>query len=269
MTREMIINELQNKGFNASKQDTVKNGVTFKGIKIETEKRIIPVIYTDQIIEEAINDGKTFEDVVSEIIEIYESCKDVSLNIADFSDKKIMLSHLFIGLQKASSEELVKRNYELDEIESYIYIRGGKDEERYSIKVNEMLLKECNISIDEAWDYAEKNTYEETEITNMAKIISRITGVEFPEDIPMYIVSNKNRDRGASCILNKKIQKEVGKMLNTDKIVALPSSIHEVIVVPYESSEDLDMLSEMVKDVNSEEVTPSEQLSNKAYTINI
>ena len=44
----------------------------------------------------------------------------------------------------------------------------------------------------------------------------------------------------------------------------LPSSIHEVIAVPYQAGMENE-LTEMVNAVNTEEVKPEEILGNKAY----
>lgn len=53
MTREMIITELHNRGYNAEEQNTLKNGVELEGIRILTDSNIAPVIYTKAIIENA------------------------------------------------------------------------------------------------------------------------------------------------------------------------------------------------------------------------
>jgi hypothetical protein len=50
MTREIIINELNNRGYKAEAQNTIKNGVELEGIRILTSGNIAPVIYTEEII---------------------------------------------------------------------------------------------------------------------------------------------------------------------------------------------------------------------------
>lgn len=53
MTREMIITELNNRGYNADSQNSIKNGVVLEGIRISTNRNIAPIIYTEGIIENA------------------------------------------------------------------------------------------------------------------------------------------------------------------------------------------------------------------------
>ena len=67
MTREMIITELQNRGYNAEAQNTIKNGVELEGIRILTDCNIAPVIYTESIISNAEEENKSLDEVVSAI----------------------------------------------------------------------------------------------------------------------------------------------------------------------------------------------------------
>lgn len=49
----------------------------------------------------------------------------------------------------------------------------------------------------------------------------------------------------------------------------LPSSIHEVLIIPYSSLFNLDDLTEMVKEVNATQVEAYEQLADRAYKLTI
>ena len=67
MTREMIITELQNRGYKAVAQSSIKNGVEVEGVCIRTESPIAPIIYTEELIRHAEEEGKSLDDVVSAI----------------------------------------------------------------------------------------------------------------------------------------------------------------------------------------------------------
>ena len=56
--------------------------------------------------------------------------------------------------------------------------------------------------------------------------------------------------------------KKVGELLGADYYV-LPSSIHEVLVLPDNGEMDVKELESMVRDVNAAEVAPHELLSDK------
>ena len=55
-------------------------------------------------------------------------------------------------------------------------------------------------------------------------------------------------------MLNKKVMKAFANLVNTKKIMILPSSIHEMILIPCHDCEyDIESCSEIVKLVNENE----------------
>lgn len=274
MTREMIIAELNNRGYNADSQNSIKNGVVLEGIRISTNSNIAPIIYTEGIIENAEEQHKTLDDVVSAIIGVYESSKTVNFDVKMFFDRDYILNNIYIGMQKDSTEDIEKKACDLEGIESYLYIRGDADKDGYySSKVSRAILENANISECEAWEKAEEHTNAETTITSMAKIMCDMMDMEYSEEMedmtPLYVLTNKSKVKGASAILNKKALAEFGKKHNTDKVVVLPSSVHEMLLVPYTEEIDIDTFSEMVEEVNNAEVDPTERLTDRAYIITL
>lgn len=277
MTRDMIITELQNRGYKADPQSTIKNGVTFDGIRIMTESNVAPVIYTDDIIKRANAENTSLDEVVSAIISTYEAHSSVEFDLNELFNKEVVLSSLYIGLQRVSDEALIKRPCELEGIECYLYIRRDKSKgESYSIKLNKEILDKTNISIEEAWESAEANTYADTTLLSMASVMSEMFGYECEYDtddledmIPMYVLSNKCKCKGASSILNKDKLIEFGKKYNVSKIIVLPSSIHEMLLVPYTEEMSLEAFTEMVSEVNGTEVAPEERLTDRAYVVTL
>ena len=275
MTREMIITELSNRGYKAEAQNTIKNGVELEGIRILTDSNIAPVIYTKAIIENAENENKSLDEVVSAIIGTYESHKSFEFDVNMLFDRDFILNSIFVGLQKVSTEDIEKKLCEdFEGIESYLYIRGEADREgSYSIKVSKAILDRANISEVEAWEQAQTNTEEETSLESMAKVMCEMMNMEYSEDMdemtPFFIISNKSKVKGASAILNKKVLAEFGERYHTNKIVVLPSSVHEMLLVPYTEEIDLDTFSDMVGQVNSSEVDPTEQLVDRAFIITL
>lgn len=85
------------------------------------------------------------------------------------------------------------------------------------------------------------------------------------ESCPMYIISTENNLYGASAILNHNILDKVLGILDTDKIIIIPSSINELLAVPYDDAVDPKMLSDLIAMVNSTEVEPNKVLSNTPY----
>ena len=275
MTREIIINELNNRGYKAEAQNTIKNGVELEGIRILTDNNIAPVIYTEAIIENAENEGKSLDEVVSAIIGTYENHKSFEFDVNMLFDRDFVLNSIYVGLQRVSTEDIEKKLCEdFEGIESYLYIRGEADREgSYSIKVSKAILDRANISEVEAWEQAQTNTEAETSLESMAKVMSEMLGFEYSEEMdeqtPFFIISNTSKVKGASAILNKKVLAEFGERYHTDKIVVLPSSIHEMLLVPYTEEIDIDTFSDMVASVNGSEVEPLDNLVDRAFIITL
>ena len=278
ITREMVINELNNRGYIAKEQKINKNSVELNAIMIEMDGNISPLIYPDEQIEAANNNEITFDDVVNGIIELYEKAKTKNVDLKKFFDKDFILENIYIGLQKKSNEDIVKITNEF-EIEAYLFIRTtDTDDIFYTVTVKPGLLREASIDKNEAWDRARRNTFAETEIIPMAKYMCELTGMKYTDEIeemseinpPIYILTNKIKYRGASAFLNKKALKEICDKNNVTKLVAIPSSIHEFLIQPYYESLgiSIDEFSKMVMEVNTLTVDPVDQLASRAFIIN-
>ena len=80
----------------------------------------------------------------------------------------------------------------------------------------------------------------------------------------MYVLSNPIRSLGAACIAYPEVLDMAGKILDDDYYV-LPSSIHEVVLVPESKGMEPDEMDAMVMDINETQVEEEEILSNHAY----
>lgn len=87
------------------------------------------------------------------------------------------------------------------------------------------------------------------------------------QTVPMYVLTNRQRYYGACCILYQDALKQVSEQLN-DSLFILPSSIHEVIVIPASSADSPEELSGIVQEMNLTEVSPDEILSDHIYYYN-
>jgi len=84
------------------------------------------------------------------------------------------------------------------------------------------------------------------------------------ENERMYVLSNTKGINGAGAILYPNVLQELASKLNSDLYI-LPSSIHEVILLPARDRMSSRALRDMVIDVNSSQVAPEEVLSNEIY----
>lgn len=88
-----------------------------------------------------------------------------------------------------------------------------------------------------------------------------------PEDCPIYVVTNKEKQYGASILLTQGNREELLQIFDNKDLIAIPSSIHEWLVMPRESMDEYGMLADMIKQVNETELAKEDILSNHPYYI--
>lgn len=117
---------------------------------------------------------------------------------------------------------------------------------------------------------ARKNTIESARIGGLMNVLfgsgSRIEDWN-PNGDPMIILTNDKKYNGAGVILCDAVLKAVYRKIG--KFYILPSSIHEVILVPANANAmDPTTLTDLVKTVNTTQVAEEEQLSDDVYIYN-
>lgn len=137
-----------------------------------------------------------------------------------------------------------------------------------------------NISLKELEETARANTQAlfPPVISSMSHVIEQINeeliehgdmdiADELPDpeqSAPFYVLSSTSGVHGAACILYKDILKNFAEGMERD-IIILPSSIHEVLLLPDEEDVSYEDMSQLVTHINSTEVPEEERLSNHVY----
>lgn len=199
-----------------------------------------------------------------------ENITDISMN---FNDPEWILDHITIALQRSSEEEIVKRPSDLDGIEQYLILSGEQDVSFYSVKVVPVLLSNVGITEEQAWDRALENLSMDTQITSLGKVLSDMMGFAYDGSMDsgmrFHVITNSRKCKGAATIMNRNALRAFTQKYRTNMLFVLPSSIHEMMIAPYDSSLNLDELSAMVKEINETQVAPEERLTDRAYILSL
>ncbi|HHU72274.1 MAG TPA: hypothetical protein GXZ21_09630 [Clostridiales bacterium] len=89
----------------------------------------------------------------------------------------------------------------------------------------------------------------------------------YNDNPPMYVLTNKQGINGASCILYDDLIEEFADEIQSDLFI-LPSSIHELILIPTKNKKNSNSLKKMVMEVNLTQVAPEDVLSDNVYYYN-
>ena len=202
------------------------------------------------------------------VIEIKEK---YGIDVTDFDNVKDKIIMTVSGSQKPETADMAAaRPYKTIEDMTVFYaiaLKESPDGELVSIPITKEILREWDISPDEFVSIADKEAPKNAPYTfqGMSQVLG-LSSDDLGDDEPeiMFVVSNESRCKGAGVIGYPDIFNEISDKLGGDFFV-LPSSIHEFLVVVDNGDFKSCELEDMVKDVNSSVVNPSDVLTDHAY----
>ena len=237
------------------------------------------VIYPEQFEAEATTVGE----ITGKIIEIFEGRKE---NIARMTGagKEIMekIKNLDVHaklIPRPRNDEFlsgkVTREFLDMNIIYYVYV-GEADGGIETCTIRTSMCEAYGVTEEELFKGALNNITDDIVAhRSLSAVLTsfgyHIDGVENPEEIfePMTVLTNRNHTFGASLIIKEEVLDKAMSRMNTDELIILPSSIHEVLAINAKGIErDIASFREMVKAVNDTTVKPSEILSYNVYTYN-
>ena len=103
-------------------------------------------------------------------------------------------------------------------------------------------------------------------LVSMRELVMELTGVCIRDEdtIPMYVLTNQEKRFGAAAMLYSERIGELAERLESDLLI-LPSSIHEVLLIPDDCGPEYAFYRQMVDEVNRTHVEPEEVLSYGLY----
>lgn len=262
--------------------DVMKNnGVVLRGITLmQDDSNISPTIYLNPYYDAYENGDTTLGTVIDEVIDTYERNKiNRSIDMKFFLNYETVKSRIIFKLINT------EKNWELLRDVPYIPFHDLSivfqclvSEERFgnaSILIHNVHLQLWKVNARELYECALENTpllqgYELADMNTVLEEMKALGGIDDEEiedmqqEVPMYVLSNKSRINGASCILYKDILKDFAMVVDKDLYV-LPSSIHEVILLPSDGTQESEQLKEMVREINQSQVEKEEVLSDSVY----
>lgn len=88
-----------------------------------------------------------------------------------------------------------------------------------------------------------------------------------PDVVNLYVITNTMKNLGAGALVNHSVQKALYEYFNGKNLYILPSSIHELLILPEDDSfpRSVEELLSMVKAVNGTEVAEDDFLADHVY----
>lgn len=248
------------------------NGTIRKGITLSEQGiNISPTIYLEEYYQ-MFQSGNSLDHITSDILRLYHEVRFQK----SWNEDKISV---FQGIKDKIIYRLVNRKANENMLKEVPYIPYLDLAVIFCVLLEITKCGTATMQIGNAhlamWDVSVKDLYEAAaentcrflpdDFSSMGRVIEELTGTCQEEGNEyMYVLSNHIRSYGAAAILYDGKLDRIGEYLKSNYYV-LPSSIHEVIVVPEKSAPKKDELSLMVAEINQTQLAEEEVLSNKAY----
>ena len=251
------------------------NGKERKGITVsEKGIHISPTIYLEEYFQQ-FQEGKPIEEIVEKILQLYEEVKcshpcEESL-LQNYEELKGKFACKLI--HRGKNEKLLNDIPYVPWMDLAIVVFVLLEVSPYgtaTVLVRKEHLEIWGLTEAQLFDEAKKNTpiLLPYQFCPMRKLLQEICPYAVDEgeeeEESLYVLSNKLRSFGAASMLYDGILEKVGQKLGENYYI-LPSSIHEVIVVPESKSPVKQDLEEMVREINETQVEEEEVLSDRVY----
>lgn len=265
-----MIQQKLNNAYTVSLEEVIKtNDQIYTGLLIRNENEdVIPTIYLEEFYHQYLA-GKTLNEITDNILSVYinalQHIPTPKTPSRDDFIKNLTPTVVNADLNKALLKDLPHIRFE--DLAVYLrYCFNESDDRQMSVKVTSNLLASYNLTKDEAMEYAIDNLeHSKFQFKPLYQILNSILNEDDFDSFPtIFVVTNQNNIYGASCMASKKILSRIADNVLGDYYI-LPSSVHEILIVPKDFIDRPEELRNMVQEINETMVSETELLSNNIY----
>jgi hypothetical protein len=261
-------------------RDIVKNNDThLDGLTIQSGQcNLSPTIYLNHYFKQ-YEAGTDLVDICKSILEIYQSSRptnniDVSF-FTDYEKVKTRIVYKLINYEK--NEEMLKDvpHFRLLDLAVVFHcLLESTPDGTATILIHNHHLDLWDVEKEDLYALAAANTpqllnYDLRSLTDVMRELLHIAGDDpaLPpsnELCTMYVLTNSQKLNGAACILYKGLLMRFAERIASDLYV-IPSSVHEVLLLSAAEQGDHPKLNEIVREVNTSQLSQEEILSDHIY----
>ena len=253
------------------------NGMKITGLLIKrTGSAIAPVIYLDGFFKQ-YQEGTSMEDIMQKIARLRVDHDqvdgiDVSM-ISDFDMCKDKIIPRLVN-SKWNEDVLANRPYvEVSDLSVIFVVDMGTNENgSMSIPITNDIMNRWNVTVEDLYDVAMFNMEREDDglFVPISVMLMGMMGVDatgnpsVETDDTLFVLTNKSKVLGASMLLSKKMMNKVVEKVGSDFFI-IPSSVHEVLIIPNNPGLSVQTLEEIIHDVNTSQVDLPDRLGDHVY----
>ena len=278
-------------------QQVLKNNdVVLDGLSIRNpDSNLSPNIYLNPLYEQ-YQKGRNLDELVSSIADTYiENIapleeRAIQMPLDDMFDYEQVKDNIFPRLVNLERNQLGLKDVPYTKLGdlavTYRVKVSGDSNTLSSLAITNALMEKYGVTTEQLHEQALENmerllpaafhSLDDIMTDIMAVELSKNEGISMEEAkdyiremIPpnasqMYCLTNETKINGATSIINENVQKMIADKVGGDYFV-IPSSVHEVLILPKSSDMSPQELESIVKGVNAAYVSPNEFLSDHVY----
>ena len=230
----------------------------------------------------ATQDDISYDDVVDKAVKAISDgfLNQPQIDVASLTDYDQMKDKLVMEVVSAETNKEMLENVPHQNIEDmavvYRFVLNSDDEGRASILATNQMIENMGVTPEQLHADALENAprIKPAEIKGMGEVLAEMMGVEQaemmglypvrPEDEQIFVASVPDKVHGAGVLAYQDFMDQAAERAGGDFYI-LPSSIHEILIVPDNGKMGLSDLENMVKEVNATQVAPADKLTDNVY----
>ena len=262
-------------------QTVEKMNETYEALTIKPENSDIGVNINANELFRAYSDGMDYDRLVDGAVNKARDALENSpnFNIEAFKDYDKMKETLAMEVVSAERNADLLTTVPHKDMEDmavvYRFVISTGVGESGSVLVTNKMLDEYGITPEQLHADAMKNAPEvrPMEIKGMGEVLAEQMGIENaemlgfaipPEQDQMLVASVKGNVHGAGVLAYEDFMDKASDRVGGSFFI-LPSSIHEILIIPDNGQFDLKSLENMVREVNATTVDPVDKLTDNVY----
>lgn len=263
------------------------NNTVLRGFRFERKDSAIhPTIYIERYYD-MHREGKSVSEIADILFEDYRgSIQDEEPDLSFFTDYRKMREHIVCKLisierNRKILEDIPHVSFLDLAIVFYCTVKLSSDQAG-TVLIRNQHFKNWGVSLEKVYKDALANNRRVlgftarpiTDVLEEMYLMLRKSDegmnapAEFPQELPMYVLTNEKGLNGAACMLDSSFLSYLGKKMGGGFFI-LPSSVHELIALPENRDMSVTKLKEMVRAINETEVPREEVLSDEVYYFDV
>lgn len=282
-----IIDERTGKNNTVEIRTVDKMNQTYEALTIKPENSSIGVNLDVTSLYSEYEDDASYDSILSKSADIAVSALDnrPKFNIDEFMVYAKMKDKLAIQVVSVERNAALLKTVPHKNIEDmavvYRFIIDDIGEGTGTILITNQMLEHYGITAEQLHVDAVENAPKNRPIVikGMSEVLTEMMGVEKaemlgfypiePEDERIFVASVPDNVHGAGVLAYPDFMDQAAERVGGGDFYILPSSIHELLIVPDTGEMELTDLKNMVQTVNATEVAPEDKLTDSVYHYDI